>query len=141
MAIPPPAIAPTLHRFLGIGLVILLGTAGVMKLMGKVPMLPPDDVTRTIAYIFSGIAAALILVALLMFKPGVPERRAGETMEAYWTTQATVMKIMRVWFVLEGAGVMATVGFFMTGYSVVFVAAAITVAIYWWCGPAAFAKP
>ena len=130
-----------LHRFLGIGLVILLGTAGVMKMIGKVPMLPPDEVTQTIAYIFSGIAAVLILVALLVFKPGVPERQPGETMDAYWTTQATVMKIMRVWFVLEGAGVMATVGFFMTGHPVVLIAAAISVAIFWWRGPAAFAQP
>ena len=130
-----------LHRFLGIGLVILLVTAAVMKTVGKVPLLPPDDVTRTIAYIFSGISAALVLFALFVFKPAVPERRPGETTETYWTTQATVMKIMRVWFVLEGAGVMSIVGFFMTGHLIVLIAAAASVSIFWRCGPVAFARP
>lgn len=107
MAVPAQATAPLLHRFLGIGLVILLVTASVMKMVGKVPMLPPDEGSRMIAYVFSGISAVLVLMALLLFKPGVPERQPGESVDTYWTTQPTVMKVMRVWFVLEGAGVMS----------------------------------
>jgi hypothetical protein len=54
------------------------------------------------------------------------------------------LRISRVcggWFLLEGAGTMAAVGYFLTSEPVAAVAAGVLIGAFWWCGPNVFAKP
>jgi hypothetical protein len=137
----PRATAPLLHRFLGIGLVLLSAAAGALKLAGTVPMLPPDEATAMLAPAFAAIAAALIVMAWMVFKPAVPGRRPGQSVDAYWTDPDVLPKVMRVWFLAEGAGVLSLVGYFVTGAAIVAVAAALAMVSFWMCGPSRFAQP
>ena len=77
-------------------------------------------------------------VALLFLKPLVPRRRGGQTVAAYWTDSPVAAKALRVWFILEGAGVVASVAYFLGGgpYAAVVIVAAA--AAYWMNGPAVF---
>ncbi len=137
----PRATAPLLHRFLGIGLMLLAAAAGALKLAGAVPLLPPDEATALLGPSFAAIAAALIVMVWLVFKPAVPGRRPGQSVDAYWTDQNVLAKVMRVWFLAEGAGVLSLVGYFVTGSSIVAAAAAVAIVSFWLCGPSRFAQP
>jgi hypothetical protein len=135
------ATIPLLHRFLGIGLVIVAASLLVIKYLGLVPTLRDGTVTLVIAYALSGIAVVLAAVALVVFKPRVPERPAAQSVEEYWTTPEVGTKVLPVWFLLEGGGTLAVVAYFLTGEPVAAVAAGALIAAFWWCGPNVFAKP
>jgi hypothetical protein len=135
------ANVPLLHRFLGIGLVLLLGAVIGLTLVGLVPRLPPDEVTPVMAYGFPGIAAVLATVGFFVLKPRVPERTPGQSVDAYWSDQVVTAKALRVWFLIEGGAMLAIVGYFLTGGPVTALTAGLTVAAFWLCGPNAFAKP
>ena len=82
----------------------------------------------------------LAAVALVVFKPRVPERPTTQPVAEYWTTPQVGMKVLPVWFLLEGAGTLAVVAYFLTGEPVAAVAAGTLIAAFWWCGPNVFAK-
>lgn len=136
-----PATGPMLHRFLGIGLMSLAAALLLLKYFGIAQGLRADSVTRLIAYALSGIAVVLAAVALVVFKPRVPERSAAQSVEEYWSTPDIASKVLPVWFLLEGAGTLAAVGYFLTSEPVAAVAAGVLIVAFWWCGPNVFAKP
>ena len=133
-----PATLPLLHRFLGIGLVMVATSLLALKSLGIAPALPPNPL---LAYALSGIGIALATVALVVFKPRVPERPATQPVEEYWTTPDVGTKVLPVWFLLEGGGTLAVVAYFLTGGPVAAAAAGVLIAAFWWCGPDVFAKP
>ena len=135
-----PATLPLLHRFLGIGLVLVAASLLVLRYLGIAPMLPHDSVTRVIAYTLSGCGVVLAAVALFVFKPRVPDRSPGQSVEQYWSTPEVGAKVLPVWFLLEGAGMMAAVGYFVTGAPVSAVVAGLLIAGFSLCGPNMFAK-
>ena len=45
-----------------------------------------------------------------------------------------------VWFLMEGAGMMAAVGYLLTGQPVSVVAMGVAIVAFWLSGPNAFAK-
>jgi hypothetical protein len=136
-----PATVPMLHRFLGIGLLTVAAALLLLKYFGIAPGLRADSVTRLIAYSLSGIAVVLAAVALVVFKPRVPERSAAQSVEEYWSTPEVGSKVLPVWFLLEGAGTIAAVGYFLSSEPVAAVAMGVLIAAFWWCGPNVFAKP
>lgn len=136
----PRASAPLLHRFLGIGLVLLTVAAGALRLAGTIPMLPPDEATALLGPSFAVIAAALIVMVWFIFTPAVPQRRPGQSIDAYWTDPAVLAKVMRVWFLAEGAGVLSLVGYFITGSSIVAATAGVALVSFWLCGPSRFGQ-
>jgi len=128
-----------LHRFLGIGLVTLTALALVGKFFGVVPLLPPDDVTAKIAYVMSALSAGVIGYALLVLKPRAQVRTATQSVDQFWKTPANVTLVLPVWFLLEGAGVVAVVAYGTTGNPVAAAAMAVGVIAFWMSGPAKFA--
>jgi hypothetical protein len=123
-----------LHKLLGIGLVILaLAMVIARHSAGDSP-----DASPLPAYAIAGISLVMLGAALMLLKPLVPRRHAGQTVAAYWTDPAVVPKALRVWFILEGAGVMASVSYFLGGgpYAAVVIAAAT--AAFWMNGPGIF---
>jgi hypothetical protein len=137
----PQATTPLLHRFLGIGLVILAALFFALRTLGLAPELGHDSVTRVMAYTLSGCGAGLAAVALLVFKPRVPDRSSGQSVEQYWSTPEVSTKVVPVWFLLEGAGTLAAVGYFLTGEPVSAGATGVLIVAFWLCGPNVFAKP
>jgi hypothetical protein len=77
-------------------------------------------------------------VALLVLKPRVPVRRTSQPVEAYWSSVTGT--ILPMWFVMEGAGLLAIVGYLLGGETVAAIAIAVSIGTFIWYGPKAFAK-
>ena len=98
----------------------------------------PDDVLLP-AYVTSGVSFLMCAAALMFLKPLVPRRGAGKPLAAYWADPAVAPKALRVWFILEGAGVVASVSYFLGGGLIAAALIVLTVAVYWINGPRVFA--
>ena len=104
------------------------------------PALTVAVVRLAIAGTLSGIAVLLAVLALFVFKPQVPERSPGQSVEQYWSVPGVGAKVMSVWFLMEGAGMLAAVGYLITGEPIAAIAAGLTIVAFWLCGPNVFAK-
>ena len=133
----PQANPALLHRFLGIGL-ILVAAALVIVRESTMTGEAAQEISRLPAYGAAGAGAIMMLVALMLLKPTVPRRHAGQTTTAYWSDPVTVAKAFRFWFILEGAGVIGAVSYFLGGapYAAVVIAAAVV--LFWMNGPRVF---
>ena len=143
MTTTPTATAstPTLHRILGIGLVLLAIVFLALTYGGMRPLLAADGVTPpTIAYAFAGVAVAFVAVALFVCKPRVPNRGPGQSADEYWSTPEVSEKVVLVWFFLEGAGILAGVGYLLTGELAPVIAMGLAILVLWMFGPNAFAN-
>lgn len=125
-----------LHRFLGIGLVILAAGMVIVRYAGGIDAAPD---TLLPAYVTSGVSFLMCAAALMFLKPLVPRRGAGKPLAAYWADPAVAPKALRVWFILEGAGVVASVSYFLGGGLIAAALIVLTVAVYWMNGPGVFA--
>jgi hypothetical protein len=134
------ATIPLLHRFLGLGLLALAAAGFVLVYLGVGPLLRPDSLSRTLGYVFSGSAVVLAAVAFLIFKPRVPDRPSTQTVEEYWATPHVAIKILPVWFLLEGAGSLSALSYLLTGELLSAVTTFLTIGAFWLCGPNMFAK-
>ena len=126
-----------LHLFLGIGLVVTAGALGVTRYMTSA--LAPDP-TTLITYILAGVSAAMAGVALLCLKAQVPERRSGQTAAQYWADQKVAGAANLFWFILEGAGIVASVAYFLEGSPIAVMLALFCITAFWMNGPRAFDK-
>jgi hypothetical protein len=116
-SMPAPAQAATLstlHRFLASGLVLVGAVFAVMTFLGRVPFRPPDSSTDFVAEISGGVQLVMLAVAWVVLKPQIPARTAGQSAEA-WATPPTTAKVLRVWFLCDGAGILGAVAFGLTG--------------------------
>ena len=84
MATTPPT-TPLLHRYLGIGLVVVAAVFVFLRSGGIAPLSPLDSSTPVIAYALAGLSVVLLSTALILFKPRVPTLRPGQSVEQYWT--------------------------------------------------------
>ena len=119
-------------------MVVASALAG-LRYRGIVPTLSPDSITPA-AYMLSGFCGMLVAVALFILKPRVPGRRPQQSVEAYWSAPEVGAKVFLVWFVMDSAGMMAAVGYFLTGELVSAVAMGLAIVAFWLCGPHVFAK-
>ena len=110
------------------------------QVSGHPPAAAPGTVTLAIAATTSGIAVVLAVVALFVLRPQVPERAPGQPVEQYRSVPGVGTKIVSVWFLMEGAGMLAVVGYFLTGEPIAAIAAGLTIVAFWLCGPNVFAK-
>jgi hypothetical protein len=124
---------------LGIGLVGLAAACFLLRYLGIAP-LGHDGVTSMIAYTPSAIGIVLAMVALFVFKPRVPHRSSELSVEQYWSKPEVARGVPLIWFLLEGAGALTAVGYFLTGEPVSAIAAGLTILAYWLCGPSVFVK-
>jgi hypothetical protein len=135
-----PATLPVLHRLLGIGLMTIAVVFLIFRYLDIPPTLQHDSVTQVIGYTLSGLGVLIAAVALFVFKPRVPDRPPEESVEQYWSRPEIGPKAMMVWIVLDGARVMAAVGYLLTGEPVAAIAAGVVIVAFWLCGPNVFAK-
>ncbi len=131
-----PPIPPVLHRSLLTGQLILTGVMVVLR-SGDMRAQVSDN-NQMLGYGLSALSLVLVAVALLVLKPRVPVREARQPVEEYWA--AVTRTILPMWFVLEGAGLIAIVGYFLTGQTVAAAAIAISIGAFIWYGPKAFVQ-
>ena len=154
IAIPSPSTSPSgrltamaetanaailLHRFLGVGLVLVVGGSFVARYVGIVASIE-GDTAPVVAYSLSGLSVILVAVATLFIKPGVPERRPGQSVEEYWSTPQVLAKVQLVFVLVEGAGVMPAVGYVLTAEPILAIVMLVATAAFWLCGPSVVGK-
>jgi hypothetical protein len=137
---PIPGTFPIIHRFLGIGLTVAAAAFFGLRYRGFAPLSATDSATPVIAYTLSGVAVVLVAVALFVLKPRAPARLPGQSVEEYWSTAAVSERVGPVWFILEAAGMIASVGYFLTGEPTSAGAVLVAIATYWLYGPSVFAN-
>jgi hypothetical protein len=129
-----PPIAPVLHRSLLTGLLLLTGVMVVLR-SGDTGAESFDD-NEVLGYSFAALSFVLVAVALLFLKPRVRAREPKQPVEEYWSSVTPT--ILPLWFVMEGAGMIAIVGYFLTGLIATAAAIGISIAVFIWYGPRAF---
>ena len=131
-----PPIPPVLHRSLLTGQLILTGVMVVLR-SGDTGRELSDD-NQMLGYGFSALSLVLVAVALLLLKPRVPAREPRQPVEEYWSSVTST--ILPMWFIMEGAGLIAIVGYFLTGQTVAAAAIAMSIGTFIWYGPKAFVQ-
>ncbi len=141
METPQKVDQTLLHRILGIGVTTVAAVFLVLTYLGIAPILrEPDGFEQIVAYVLSGVAAAVVAVALLIVKPRIPDRVFGQSVEEYWSEPKMRENVLLIWFLLEGAGILAAIGFFLTGAVVSAIAMGGAIVIYWLSGPKVLMK-
>jgi hypothetical protein len=120
--------------------VLVSGVSLVLTYLGIAPILPAGTVTPTIAYVPSVIAVALLVVALFVLRPRVPGCPPGLSVEEFWSTPEMGGKVLPIWLLLDGAGMIAAVGYVITSQPASAFAMCLAIAAYWLCGPDLFAR-
>ena len=132
-----PPIAPVLHRSLLTSLLLVTGVLVVLR-SGDTGASPLGGGNHLLGYGLSALSFVLVAVAVLFLKPRVPVRKERQPVEEYW---ASVTKtILPMWFIMEAAGTIAVVAYFLTGVTVAAVAIAASIGLFIWYGPKAFAQ-
>ena len=88
----------------------------------------------------AGISVCEAAVALLIFRPRMPEFQRSHAQETYWDSVTSLGAAQRVWFFLEGAAVIGLVGFLLSGQAAAAIAAAIAIAAIILSGPGQLAR-
>jgi hypothetical protein len=96
------------------------------------------DVNPMFGYALSAISFVLVAVALLLLKPRIPAREPRQSVEKYWSSATGT--ILPMWFVMEAAGMIAIVGYFLSGQAVAAVAIGVSIGAIIWYGPKAFVQ-
>lgn len=115
-------------------------TVAVLVLVRNLGAVPPGTWGSPVAYVFPGASIALLAVSFLVFKPRVPQRSMGEPVEQYWSTPQVVAKALPIWFLMDGAGIIAAIGYFLTGEPVSALVAGLAIVAFWLTGPNVFAN-
>jgi hypothetical protein len=131
--------APLLHRFLGIGLVLTAMALVIARHSGALGDTSESD-SSVLGYALAAVAFIMATAALLIVKPRVPERRVGQPAAQYWSQPDVASRAMLVWFLLEGAGIIASIGYFLSGVPVAAAMMVLAIVAFWLTGPNVFAK-
>lgn len=68
-----------------------------------------------IAYVTAAFGFVNLLVATAFLLPRIPQRSAGEAPDDYWSRSEIRTAAIIVWALLEGSGLIALVGYYLTG--------------------------
>lgn len=121
-----------LHLAMLVGLVV---SGGTLILVRRLVTLPAMGDTRILTPVLAGIAGVVLMVAWLALRARIPARRSEQTADAYWGDASTRGAAIVLWAAIEGAGVIAAVGVFLTGGTVTATAFALALGTLVLLGP------
>ncbi len=130
-----PESAAALYRFLGLGVTAVALVFAGLNYAGIAPILPPGERPAVIAYALVLVSVVLMAVALLVIRPRMPRRLGQQPLHEFWALPAVNPNALLLWFILEAAGMVANVGFLLTGHSLLVVAILLALFLYWSYGP------
>ena len=93
----------------------LVATGGTLVLVRRLVPLPAMGTAASSRPVLTTAAGLLLTVAWLALRSRVPARRSEQSADAYWGVPSTRVGAIVLWAAVEGAGVIAAVGFFLTG--------------------------
>ena len=129
-----------LYRALAMGLLLVSGASLALGYFGIGPVLLDDTVPLAIAYAPSAIAGALVVVGVFVLAPRVPTRSPMTSVNEFWSNPEMGGKAVVVWFLVEGGGMLAAVGYLLTRHPSSAFVIGLSIAAYYWCRPERFAN-
>ena len=121
---------------------VLLVSGGLVALVFHImtrsggPILTPDSATPVIAYAFAGIGLTMVAFAVLLVRPKIPVRAAGEGSNEFWANPAVRRNSMLLWVFTENGAIISATGYLLTGHLAAVVSMAIGLVALAWFGPA-----
>ena len=128
---PPLANAPRVVRILHTALLGGLTLSGAtLYLVRRLTQPPPPPVgeARVLTLVLAVVSVGVLVIAVGMLRPRVPERRSEQNPEAYWTDASSRAAAIVFWAAIEGAGLVGAVGYFLTAAAAPMVAYALALA-------------
>src|SRR2546422_380016 len=108
--------APRVVRILHIALIVGLVLSGAtLYLVRRVLQRPSVEDAPVLTLVLAAVAIVLLVLAVGALRPRVPERRPRQDPNAYWSEAGTRGAAIVLWAAIEGAGLVAAVGYFLTG--------------------------
>jgi hypothetical protein len=123
-----------------VGLIAVCAFVLGARYLGRAVSDFPADTAQILTYVIVACAVIVPSTALIIFKPRVPVRRVDQSTSQYWSTPAVASNVAIIWFLVEGAGMLVAVGYFLTGSPILAIAMGLTVGLYWSLGPDRFAN-
>ena len=125
---PPLANAPRVVRILHTALLGgLILSGATLYLARRLSQPPPVGEARVLTLVLAVVSVGVLVIAVGMLRPRVPERRSEQNPEAYWTDASRAAAIV-LWAAIEGAGLVGAVGYFLTAAAAPTVAYALALA-------------
>src|SRR6266508_2348522 len=87
----------------------------------------PVATARAARILHAALVIGSILVGIAFFRPRIPQRRMDQGPDEYWLTNEARGAAVIVWATVEAAGLIAWVGYFLTGRAVPAAVAALAV--------------
>jgi len=101
----------TLHASLVLG-VILVGAVFFFLLRTIPPSFPRASM---LSFVTAGLGLGNIAAALGVFRSKIPQRAIDQAPEDYWTSNEVRGIAIVMWAIIEGGGLVAWVGYLLTG--------------------------
>ena len=128
-----------LHRTLGLGLSVATVALLALRYLDRAPQLRHEGLALVMAYTVTALNLAVAAVALLVVKRRRSVSLWRQLNEPAWSRPEIAAKALPVWLLLQGAGMIAAVSYFLTGASIAAAGAGLIVVTFWLCGPRALA--
>jgi hypothetical protein len=103
--------ARILHGALLLGFIIV-GGVFVFVVRSGGPLFPNSPV---LGYLTAGLGLVNLTVATAFLAPRIPQRRVDQAFDDYWSASEVRAAAIIVWAIVEGAGLISWVGYFLTG--------------------------
>jgi hypothetical protein len=120
-----------LHAALVAGVAVIGLTFALLERLNG-PFLPTASAIGTA---FAAAGGVLVVAAFLLLRPRIPECRPDQSPDAYWSDVQTRTAALLTWVGLEGAGVVAAVGYLLTGRTAPAAVAVLALATLVWLRP------
>jgi len=115
--------ARILHAALVIGS-ILVGIVFFFVVRRNGPAFRDDPLA---GYLTAGLGLANLAFAIAFFRPRIPQRRMDQGPDEYWMTNEARGAAIVLWAMVEAAGLIPWVGYYLTGRAVPAAVAALAV--------------
>jgi hypothetical protein len=128
----------TLVRLIHLSLFTGTALMGAVMFISRARMDPPPSVDLTLGLALAGVAVLGIAIAVTQLRQRVGARRPDQSPSEYWSDHRTRGAAMVFWAVLEGAGLLGVVAYYVTGSAIPLGVAVISVIVGFVMRPAVF---
>lgn len=101
-----------MHFALFAGVAVMAIVLGIMRSQAH----PSVTAGPAIGLMLSGMAVLALAVATALLRPRIAPRGSDQAPDDYWNTPSSRGSAMLLWAVIEGAGLIGVVGFYLTGH-------------------------
>ena len=129
-----------LYTAIGLAATVVAATLTVLRITGIVTIDLDASLRPLAAYGMTGLSLAMVGAAYVVLKPRVPTRVLGQSADEFWAGQQAATGSLVFWALLEGATLIATLGYFLTGLTPAAPAIVVALAVYWISGPSLFER-